>query len=174
MDGAIFTMIKRLVKIILLVIILAMCKLSFSEILPGNYKQNVLIEHNKWRVKHHSPKLMWDETLAEYAENYAQHCKFQHSGGPYGENLGAGYPSVAVVIDAWYAENEKYSYERPGFSMRTGHFTQMIWKATTKVGCGYAVCNGKNGTPGTFWVCEYLPRGNVTNQGYFEENVLRE
>lgn len=135
-------------------------------------KQEILAAHNQYRQLHHAPNLMWDETLANYAENYASRCKFQHSRGRYGENLAAGYPSPAVAVKVWYNENVNYSYEDPGFSSRTGHFTQVVWKSTRKIGCGYVDCDGKNGTPGMYLVCEYSPAGNITNRGYFNANVL--
>jgi hypothetical protein len=65
-----------------------------------------------------------------------------------------------------------YSYPHPGYSTASGHFTQLVWAGTQKLGCGYAICKGKNGTPGNYLVCEYSPAGNITNPGYFEKNVL--
>jgi uncharacterized protein YkwD len=135
-------------------------------------QREALSAHNKFRARHHAPNLVWDEALATYAERYANKCRFQHSSSPYGENLAAGYPSITASINKWYSEQTNYSYNRPRFSMNTGHFTQVIWKASTKLGCGYVACNGKNGTPGKYLVCEYSPPGNVTNRGFFEANVL--
>ena len=37
-----------------------------------------------------------------------------------------------------YNEVKKYSYMFPGFSKKTGHFTQVVWKDTTKVGMALA------------------------------------
>lgn len=135
-------------------------------------QKEMLSAHNKIRALHHAPALIWDDELADYAMQYARQCKFQHSSSPYGENLAAGYPSVSAAINKWYAERENYSYANPGFSYRTGHFTQVVWKGSKKLGCAYVPCNGKNGTPGNYLVCEYSPVGNVTNRGYFARNVL--
>jgi len=44
----------------------------------------------------------------------------------------------------------------------------MVWKNTTKLGCGYAA----NSSAGTFVVCRYNPAGNITNAGYFAANVF--
>jgi hypothetical protein len=49
--------------------------------------------------------------------------------------------------------------------MDTGHFTQVVWRATTHVGCGTASCTGL-----VLWVCNYDPPGNV-ERGY-RANVL--
>lgn len=44
------------------------------------------------------------------------------------------------------------------------------------MGCGRAACNGKNGTPGFYVVCEYFPPGNVVGQNgrFFRENVKKQ
>ena len=55
--------------------------------------------------------------------------------------------------------------------MSTGHFTQMVWKSTRKVGCASVPCNGRHGTPGNYLVCEYSPAGNMIAPGYFAKNV---
>jgi hypothetical protein len=128
--------------------------------------------HNKLRRLHTAPDLQWDAGLAEYAARYAAQCHFRHSKGGYGENLATGFPDTSTAIHAWYDEHNDYSYQRPQFSSTTGHFTQMVWKSTTKLGCASYPCNGKNGTQGDFLVCEYSPQGNVMNRGYFARNVL--
>lgn len=48
-----------------------------------------------------------------------------------------------------------------------GHFTQVVWKSSTEVGVGKAT-DGKM----TFVVGRYSPPGNLSNPGYFQENVL--
>ncbi len=135
-------------------------------------QQVILATHNKFRQWHHAPPLVWDDELARYAERYASKCLFKHSGSPFGENLAAGYPSVSAAVGVWYAEHERYSYARPGFSYATGHFTQVVWRATQRLGCAYVVCDGKEGTPGNYLVCEYSPAGNIASKEYFSNNVL--
>lgn len=137
-------------------------------------KQQALAAHNAFRKLHHASNLSWNDMLANYAANYASQCEFKHSHGPYGENLAAGYPSVNAAISGWYNERGDYSYSNPGFSYRTGHFTQVVWKSSRQLGCALVECNGKNGTPGNFLVCEYDPPGNVVSveEEYFSKNVL--
>lgn len=156
------------------VVSVSSCSMVGQPVVPKQYinEPEALLIHNKFRAMHHAPALVWDNKLANYAENHARKCRFQHSHSPYGENLAAGYSSISTAVSTWYAEKNAYSYWHPGFSGRTGHFTQLVWKASKRLGCGYAVCNGKNGTPGKFWVCEYSPAGNVVNHGYFMANVL--
>lgn len=66
-----------------------------------------------------------------------------------------------------------YDYGKAKFGEKTGHFTQLVWQNTTKVGCGAVECNNdaKNGAKGWFVVCEYDPAGNVI--GEFEANVRK-
>ncbi len=130
-----------------------------------------LVTHNQLRKLHGAPALQWDDELANMAAKHAARCQFKHSSYRYGENLATGFPTPAAAIKAWYGESSDYSYRRPRFSSRTGHFTQLVWKSTTKLGCAVAACNGKNGTPGDFLVCEYSPAGNINSPEYFSANV---
>ena len=65
-----------------------------------------------------------------------------------------------------YNEIKDYDYNNPGFSYATGHFTQVIWARTTKVGVGIA-------RKGNFIyvVARYSPPGNYLSQ--FEANVKK-
>jgi uncharacterized protein YkwD len=163
-------MIKIQIRKIVLLFILGSSVTAVAQSL--NTQSDALSAHNAVRRLHHAPPLVWDNTLAVYAEKYAERCRFQHSSSPYGENLATGYPSIKAAIDTWYGEAKHYSYDRPEFSSQTGHFTQVVWKDTQRVGCGYVACDGRNGTPGKFLVCEYSPRGNVMSRELFEKNVL--
>jgi hypothetical protein len=65
---------------------------------------------------------------------------------------------VAIqVLDNWYGEIKLYDFSRPGASFNAGHFTQVIWRASTQLGCGIEVLNGNM----FFAVCQYLDRGNM-------------
>jgi uncharacterized protein YkwD len=147
---------------------------SLSQAAGQLYLTEVLAAHNNYRSLHHAPALVWDDELANYADKYARQCEFKHSSSPYGENLATGYPSISAAVKIWYDESARYSYAHPGYSTATGHYSQVVWKNTKKLGCGYVSCNGKNGTPGKFLVCEYSPRGNVLSNKLFKENVLPE
>lgn len=158
----------HIAKPVFLLAFLGSCA-SFA--MPTSNDKSALTIHNALRQKHNAPPLEWDDELAKYAANYAAQCQFKHSKGGYGENLAAGFPSTKDAIETWYAEKKYYSYRFPGYSAKTGHFTQIVWKSTAKLGCAVAVCDGKHGTPGNYLVCEYSPPGNVTNPGYFRRNV---
>jgi len=44
-----------------------------------------------------------------------------------------------------------------------GHYTQLVWRNTREVGCGYAQCVDGNFTD-EIWVCNYSPPGNFIGQ----------
>lgn len=88
----------------------------------------------------------------------------------YGENIywiSGGSPSGESVTDSWYGEIKDYNFARPGFGMKTGHFTQVVWKDSKEIGCGVA----KSRRGGTYVVCNYNPPGNY--QGRFPTNVTK-
>lgn len=130
----------------------------------------LLNAHNAKRALHKDTgSLTWSSELETYAQNYADQydCSGNliHSGGPYGENLALGY-GVSGSIDAWYDEISSYDFNNPGFSENAGHFTQLVWKSSTLVGCGVKSCNN---AWGDYVVCSYQSAGNVI--GEFADNV---
>jgi uncharacterized protein YkwD len=70
-------------------------------------------------------------------------------------------------VGAWNAEVSSYNPSNPVPS----HFTQVVWKATTQVGCAVNTCNGIFAGFGAaqYYVCEYSVQGNVI--GEFGTNV---
>jgi len=70
-------------------------------------------------------------------------------------------------------EAPDYTPENPNYS----HFTQVVWKSTTQLGCALVTCPGgtifdaKYG-PSSFYVCEYNPPGNVYPADNFRESSL--
>ncbi|KZT07551.1 PR-1-like protein [Laetiporus sulphureus 93-53] len=133
-----------------------------------------LSDQNTVRAQHGAVALTWNDTLATAAQEWANGCVFEHSGGklgPYGENLAAGTGSsygIAAAIKSWTDEASQYNPSDPVAS----HFTQVVWKATKQVGCGMQECNGifpASYGPAKYYVCEYFPQGNV--EGEFSENV---
>ena len=145
-----------------------------TPVLSARY-QEVLDSHNRHRANHCAAPLTWSDALASRAQQWADQlqqsgCAFQHSqNSPYGENLyffaPAGNMSPNQIATGWYDEVSLYNFNSGAFSMSTGHFTQLIWRDTQKLGCGVSMCNG-----GEIWVCNYDPPGNV--QGYYKAQVL--
>ncbi|HEU0029364.1 MAG TPA: CAP family protein [Kofleriaceae bacterium] len=139
---------------------------------PGDY-QALVDAHNRYRAQHCAPPLTWSPKLADVAQRWAntlkaKGCMFGHSNGTFGENLAGGTSGTLDgqgVADMWYDEVKLYSFKSGGFSMKTGHFTQLVWRDTTQIGCGKTSCNGMD-----LWVCEYDPAGNVDTM--YRSNVL--
>jgi len=135
--------------------------------------QQLLDSHNRYRAQHCAAPLTWSPKLAKAAQQWAntlkaKDCAFEHSGGPTGENLAAGTTGALdakATVAMWYDEIKGYSFKQPGFSMQTGHFTQVVWRSTTALGCGKSQCKGLD-----IWVCEYDPPGNW--EGQYREQVL--
>jgi uncharacterized protein YkwD len=129
--------------------------------------------HNRVRAQHCAAPLSWSPKLAAAAQTWADSlrahgCTFGHSGGPYGENLAAGTQGALdpeATVAMWYDEGKQYRFPEGGFSMQTGHFTQVVWRGTSQVGCGHSSCNNND-----IWVCEYDPPGNW--DGEYRTNVL--
>ena len=72
--------------------------------------------------------------------------------------------AINNATNAWYNEINLYNFLWPSFAHSTGHFTQLVWKGTNKIGCGYNYCNGMN-----LVSCRYKNPGNM--KGSFFSNV---
>lgn len=146
---------------------------SRPSVSPAQFPARVLAEHNMARQEVGLAPLAWDPVLAQGAAAYATQMAatrvFAHSnrqGRPgIGENLWMGSRgrfSVEAMVDGWTSEKR---YFVPGVFPNTsrtrnwsdvGHYTQMIWPTTTRVGCAIAG-NGSS----DYLVCRYSPKGNV-------------
>jgi hypothetical protein len=133
-----------------------------------------LAAHNKYRAAHGVPALAWDDTLAAAADAFASTCVYGHDanrGSGIGENIYAAGSSApmsasdlswgAESTEDWYNEISDWNFATSASNGGvTGHFTQVVWKATTKLGCGVASCPGMLMANSIFVVCRYSPRGN--------------
>lgn len=132
--------------------------------------QQWLQAHNTYRSLHGVSPVTWSDTVAASAQAWADTCPSGHSGSGYGENIAwaTGNISESAVVKLWYDEEPLYDYNNPGFSSNTGHFTQVVWKGTTEIGCGFK--SGCTTGWANVWVCQYNPPGNYIGQ--FTANVF--
>ena len=65
-----------------------------------------------------------------------------------------------------------YNFNTPGWNPNAGHFTQVVWKGSTAIGCGGADCTGYGGVLPSYVVCRYAPAGNMDTTSAFAANVL--
>jgi hypothetical protein len=144
-----------------------------------DWKAQILERHNFYRAQHCAPPLVWDDEIAKSAQGWSDGCVFTHdgvAGTGFGENLAGGFPGEngGAPVDMWYKEVQQYDFAAPGFSPQTGHFTQVVWRGSTRVGCGMTRCPGSIfGWPAEFgealmYSCRYAPAGN---SGMYSENV---
>lgn len=138
----------------------------------------VLAVHNRERAAVHVDPLVWSNQVAAGAKLWAEHLvatgEFAHSRytdrNGTGENLAARAPSTTAVPLAqmqqgWVAEKNSYQGKPSATGTNvTGHYTQMVWRATTAVGCGTA--SGGPGGGRDVLVCRYSPAGNTGGPAY--------
>ncbi|MCS6794357.1 MAG: CAP domain-containing protein [Raineya sp.] len=132
--------------------------------------------HNYWRRELGLPPLKWSNQLAKVAQKWADElkkkgCKMEHSTNKYGENIywykGSKRSTPQKAVDAWAKEKENFNFETlqcNGHWTKCGHYTQLIWEDTKKVGCGVAYCGDEE-----IWVCNYEPAGNIVGQKPFRK-----
>jgi len=150
-----------------------------SPILTQDQINEITAYINNYRQIHQAPALIWDVTIAQFSQTWANYLLnnnlFQHSGSSlYGENLAyfKGYGTdlmslLKLAVDMWYNEITLYDFNKPGFSEATGHFTALIWKSSTTFGMGFAI----NPTTTAVDITMNLsPPGNV--EGEYITNVL--
>ena len=128
------------------------------------------------------PSLQWDPNLAAYAATWAAMCQdttpkdglIDHdpnrtnvAGYSYiGENIYAssGSASAMQAVQLWAAEKANYSYATNtcAAGKGCGHYTQLVWRDTLKVGCALQNCPGLQ-YPSTI-ICDYGPGGNFNGE----------
>lgn len=135
--------------------------------------QRVLTAHNRERAVFRLPLMAWDPLLAAGASSYAQQLaasgRFEHSSRRArrgtGENLWMGSRgafSLEQMIGNWASEKRWFrpgpfpNISTTGNWAQVGHYSQIVWPTTTRVGCGLASGRGRD-----LLVCRYAPAGNI-------------
>ncbi|CAD5220862.1 unnamed protein product [Bursaphelenchus okinawaensis] len=123
----------------------------------------------------------YDTSLEATAASWAAGCIYQHpSVLNYGQNIAQSFATDETTalndsMFAWWDEISVYPYgpQVLVFSDQTGHFTQMAWANTNKVGCAVQFCsngpqNGWDFANWAFTVCDYSPAGNVLTEPLYD------
>ena len=138
--------------------------------------ESLLAIHNRERAAVGVPPLAWDEGLAAEAASYIPELidlgDLEHSqeamAGETGENLAmgtAGHYSPEDLTQLWVDERDIFvpgtfpHVSRTGDWSEVGHYTAMVWRDTTSVGCAIGAGGGD-----LYLVCRYAPAGNVFSE----------
>ncbi|WP_265563489.1 CAP domain-containing protein [Sphingomicrobium arenosum] len=144
---------------------------------PRGDLRTVMVEaHNRARAEFGVAPLRWDAGLAADATTYARELartgRFAHStdaqrrGGTQGENLWMGsrgafnYRTMAgdwIEEKAWFRPGVFPNVSTTGNWGDVGHYTAIVWPATTAFGCGVA-----SDARADYLVCRYTPQGNIS------------
>ena len=143
-------------------------------------KATILAEHNKYRAAVGVPPLTWSDKLAEGAQRWANTIaaldRLQHSKtSGVGENLAflsTSHANLPDMIGLWGREKAYFqqgtfpNVSNDGNWLDVAHYTQMVWRRTTQVGCGI----GNNGKK-TFWSAGTARRETILGRCHTEGMV---
>ncbi|QCD84234.1 pathogenesis-related protein 1A-like [Vigna unguiculata] len=149
----------KISNLVFILTIISMCSICLAQ----SSSKDFLDEHNKARKEVGVEPLVWNETLVTYGQNYVNSkkktCEFEHSMGPYGENLAMGYGEFSGrdSVKMWVGEKPNYD-EKSNKCVKDEclHYTQVVWKDTKSVGCARAKCDNN----AIYIICNYYPPGN--------------
>jgi hypothetical protein len=139
----------------------------------AQFPARILAAHNVERTRAGVPPLAWDNALgtaaAGYASQMAMTGRFAHSDRSLrpgtGENLWMGTHGafgIEAMVGSWASEKRFFvpgtfpGVSRTGNWEDVGHYTQMIWPTTQRVGCALASTGRID-----YLVCRYAYKGNV-------------
>ena len=139
----------------------------------AGFPARILAAHNAERARAGAPPLVWDNSLGTAAAGYATQMaisgRFAHSDRSLrrgtGENLWMGTHgafSVEAMVGGWASEKRFFTpgvfpnNSRTGDWEDVGHYTQMIWPTTQRVGCAIASTQRID-----YLVCRYSGAGNI-------------
>ena len=140
------------------------------------FREQVTARHNYYRAQHQAGDLERDSELERIAQAAAEHMveidnfyftTETYNGQYIGKNIFWQWGSFTGndVVDDWYDGISSYDFSNPGYTSGAGSFTQLVWKNSQKIGCGYA-CSGRE----CYGCCTYYPGGNYLNS--FAKNVF--
>ncbi|KAB0792566.1 hypothetical protein PPYR_14525 [Photinus pyralis] len=143
----------------------------------SNFEIDFLNAHNEYRQRHGVPPLKLDRKLSKYSTEWAQILSNKNNlehrkNCSYGENIFCMYstdPNFTLTgrapVDQWYQEIKDHPFGREPHNLKSGHFTQLVWRTSELLGVGVA----KSRQGRIYVVANYNPAGNFL--GHFGENV---
>lgn len=150
----------------------------FLKCTEGNFEEDFLDAHNMYRQRHGVPPLKLDRKLCKYSEEWAKHLAskniLEHRPcSNYGENIYSIITSDSNFklngkepVNVWYEDIKYHPFGKEPNDLKSGHFTQIVWKTSQFLGVGVA----KSSQGNIYIVANYSPAGNFV--GHFVENVL--
>ena len=142
-------------------------------------------------------KLVWDEELARIAQRWADQCPDNPPHDPNrksplfvnepGQNKADSWSSVnnfdwrlSTKIQAWYDEVKDFpaanvdNFSQNGATGLIGHYTQMVWGETKRIGCGVMYYRDARPFAARFpfrktFVCNYYPPGNFLGRRVYKQ-----
>lgn len=147
-----------------------------KNLLTSADKKAIVEKHNEYRKEVDVAPLVWDDQLEAYALEWASQikrgCQLKHRPyqgkykQKYGENIAISYDDtpVAAVLQ-WGSEKKDFKLRtmrtfQTKFLYKVGHYTQIIWAKTKRVGCARVKCSNGN----YIMVCNYDPPGNYRGE----------
>lgn len=133
-------------------------------------------------------QVQWDQELADIAQIHATQCEFEHDCNQcrqvddyqVGQNLYQRRTSWHNPTPDWSKAISSF-YEEIGITPLKvlskfkggphGHFTQVVWADTWKIGCGYSAFKINDSLFKTeeIYVCNYGPSGNLRGQKMYKK-----
>ncbi|GFG39604.1 hypothetical protein Cfor_02878, partial [Coptotermes formosanus] len=131
-------------------------------------------------------KISWDDELATVAQRWANQCSFGHDAcrevGRFSVGQNAyqsssqgtspnGQSDWRAAVLAWYNEVKDFNRNDISpfkFTYSTGHYTQVVWADTYKVGCGFTAYKASNGWYNKLYICNYGPSGNYARGSMYK------
>ncbi|XP_053458673.1 cysteine-rich secretory protein 2-like [Nycticebus coucang] len=138
-------------------------------------QRDIVAKHNELRRAVSPPasnmlKMEWNAEAATNAQKWANKCTLEHSNPEErktttkcGENLymSSDPTTWSSAIQNWYDESQDFEYgvgqKYPNRAV--GHYTQLVWYSSFRVGCGIAYCPNQESLK-YYYVCHYCPAGN--------------
>ncbi|XP_045765148.1 serotriflin-like [Maniola jurtina] len=152
-------------------------------------RRKIVFYHNDFRTKVQPTSsnmllMTWHSGAAKKAQAYAEKCIFLKHNDPKersvpdldtcGQNIfvSSAKKSWFSAINSWYLEHQNFTYGSPVRDFgAVGHYTQMVWATSHRVGCGVAHCDGGPWRQFYNFICHYCPGGNIAGKIEFPYKV---